>query len=380
MLPRILMYSSYFPPEFSGAAKQALLLATELRRIGHEVEFLTVRWPGLAETDVVDGFRVTRLEAGQGQKHRELRLWWNMLRFLLRRRHEFDVVHSHGAYYTNAFIGPMTRLLGMRSVIKASLAADDLHQGQRRAVRWLHRHFLGSIDACIAISRQLRDEFLALDIAPERVHGLPNAVDLQRFRPASADEKAALRLKLGLPLDQPVYVFAGVIDARKNINWLADCWCEQDAFRTGGLLLVLGPQSRDDPHGVLTARLRKLQQQMPGRLRWIGDCQDTCDYLRAADAFVLPSLKEGLPNALLEAMACGLPCVAANSSGNCELVSDRVTGLLYTPDSAAELARASQDALGEPARQMGARARALMEKEYSVEHLARRYSDLYRAL
>ncbi|WP_374339071.1 glycosyltransferase family 4 protein [Methyloversatilis sp.] len=378
MTPRILMYSSYFPPEFSGAARQALLLARELRQLGHSVEFLTIRWTGLAAEERIDGFRVTRLVAGRGRKHRELKLWWNMLRFLLQRHGDFDVLHSHGAYYTNAVIGPFGRVLGLRSVIKASLAQDDLHQGPRRLVNWAHRLFLQRVDVCVAISRQLQQELLALGIRPERVQNLPNAVDDRHFRPVSDEERAALRVRFGLPVDRPVFVFAGVIDERKNINWLADVWCERDAFGSRGLLLVLGPQSRDDPSGLMTRRLQALQAKYPERVAWIGSCDDPRDHLQAADAFILPSLKEGLPNALLEAMACALPCVAAKSSGNEELVSDGETGFLYEASDPDSLASACLGALSPAGREAGVRARQRIECHYSIRALAERYALLYR--
>jgi hypothetical protein len=103
---RVLMYTAYFDPEYSGAALQALTLARELRQRGHHVEFVTNRWPGLAASGVVDGFPVQRLEPGRWRKHREFRLWFNLARYVWRRRHDFDILHSHGAYYTHAFIGP----------------------------------------------------------------------------------------------------------------------------------------------------------------------------------------------------------------------------------------------------------------------------------
>ena len=124
---RILMYTAYFAPEYSGAALQALTLATELRRRGHIIEFVTNRWPGLADTAVVDGFPVRRLEPGRLRKHREFRLWLNLALYVWARRKDIDVLHSHGAYFTHAFIGPLARLLGKRSLVKASLANDDLH-------------------------------------------------------------------------------------------------------------------------------------------------------------------------------------------------------------------------------------------------------------
>lgn len=374
------MYSSYFPPEFSGAARQALLLARELRRLGHSVEFLTVRRAGLAAREQIDGFQVTRLEAGRGRKHRELKLWWNMLCFLFARRGDFDVLHSHGAYYTNAIVGPFARLLGKRSVVKASLAQDDLHQGPRSLVNWAHRLFLRRVDVCVAISRQLKQEFEALGIRPERLQSLPNAVDDVHFHPVSADERARHRVRFGLPPDRPIFLFAGVIDERKNINWLADVWCARDAFGSQGLLLVLGPQSRDDPSGLLTCRLQALQAQYPDRLMWAGSCDDPRDRLQAADAFILPSLKEGLPNALLEAMACGLPCVAARSSGNAELVVDGETGVLYEAADVDSLAAACSWALSAAGREAGGRARQLVERKYSIRSLAERYAGLYRDL
>ncbi len=69
---RVLMYTAYFDPEYSGAALQALTLARELRRRGHHVEFVTNRWPGLAQRGEVDGFAVWRVERGRWTKHREL--------------------------------------------------------------------------------------------------------------------------------------------------------------------------------------------------------------------------------------------------------------------------------------------------------------------
>ncbi|HEY9193378.1 MAG TPA: glycosyltransferase, partial [Methyloversatilis sp.] len=156
---RILMYSTYFPPEFSGAAQQALMLARQLRRLGHHVEFVTVRWRDLPEHDVIDGFPVTRLHAGRGAKHRELRLWFNLCRHVWKRRHAFDLVHSHGAYYTNAIVGPLARLSGLKSIVKASLASDDLHDVGRTLSGRLHLALLRQVDACVAISRDLVREF-----------------------------------------------------------------------------------------------------------------------------------------------------------------------------------------------------------------------------
>ena len=102
---RILMYTAYFAPEYSGAALQALTLAKELRQRGHHVEFVTNRWPGLGDRIVADGFAIQRLEPGRMRKHREFRLWFHLARYVWSRRRDFDILHSHGAYFTNAVVG-----------------------------------------------------------------------------------------------------------------------------------------------------------------------------------------------------------------------------------------------------------------------------------
>lgn len=377
---RVLMYSTYFPPEFSGAAQQALMLARQLRRLGHQVEFVTVRWRDLPEHDVVDGFPVTRLYAGRRSKHRELRLWFNLCAFVWRRRHDFDLLHSHGAYYTNAIIGPLARAAGLKSIVKASLANDDLHNVGRTLSGRLHLSLLRQVDACVAISRDLVREFSDCGVRPERIHYLPNGVDTTLFHPTDAAGRAALRARLDLPAGQPVALYAGVMDERKNIEWLARQWVAQDAFGTDALLLAIGPQSREDPDGELIGRLRALETAAPHRFRLRAHCAGIDDYLRATDLLVLPSHREGLPNVVLEAMASGLPCVAADVSGTRDLVQHGRTGYTYAPDDAVALAAAVTGALSPAGRAFGENGRRIAEQTFSLESIAQGYSRLYCSL
>ena len=260
---RILMFTAYLSPEYSGAALQAMTLAKELRRRGHHVEFVTNRWPGLSETATIDGFHVQRLEPGRLRKHREFRLWFNLSRYVWKRRLDFDILHSHGAYFTNAFIGPLARILGLKSLIKASLAADDLQGLSRPIVGRVHRFMLRQIDACVAISEDLVQEFRAGGLRPSKIHHLPNGVDTWRFHPVSASDRAGLRTEIGLPLDQSIALYVGVLDQRKNILWLAEQWVATNAFGTGALLLVVGPKGRDDPEGMLRSQIAALAQRYP---------------------------------------------------------------------------------------------------------------------
>lgn len=377
---RVLMYTAYLDPEYSGAALQALTLARELRRRGHHIEFVTNRWPGLSEQAVVDGFAVRRLEPGRLRKHREFRLWLNLARYVWSRRRDFDVLHSHGAYYTHAFIGPLSRLLGLKSLVKASLSKDDLLGLSSTLVGSIHRFMLRQVSACVAISGDLVGEFRAGGIAPQRIHQIPNGVSVAHFRQGPADEKSALKARLGVPPEQPIVLFVGVLDPRKNILWLAEQWLSHDAFGTGALLLAVGPQGRDDPGGHLRARLAEMARANSSRFVLHDFHADVAPYYRCADALVLPSFKEGLPNVVLEAMAAGLPCVAAEASGSRELVVEGRTGCLYPPDDSAGLARAIRRVLAYDGGAMGTEGRRLVEREFSIFHVADRYEQLYAQL
>ncbi|AFL75887.1 glycosyltransferase family 4 protein [Thiocystis violascens] len=377
---RILMFSSYFPPEYSGAALQAVTLAKELRARGHHIEFVTQRWEGLSAEDAFDGFRVTRLDCGRGDKHRELRLWWNLYRFLQRRHRDFDFLHTHGAYYRNVIVGPLGHAFKLKSLAKASLANNDLRDLGQTITGRIHLAMLRRVDACLAISRDLEREFIEGGVSAERVHYFPNCVDTERLFPADPHERQALRHRYGLPLDKKIVLYMGVFDDRKNVGWLIREWLRAEGFGLNALLLAVGPRSREDPHGYFKETMSQDALAHPDLLRIEGEVVQVADYYRAADLFIMPSKSEGLPNAVLEAMACGLPCLAANVSGTRELVVDGQTGCLFEPDDVAGLRAALQCGLGSAAQALGAAGRRRVEECFSIRQLADRYVDLYRFL
>ena len=377
---RVLMYTAYFDPEYSGAALQALTLARELRHRGHHVEFVTNRWPSLEEAGEVEGFAVHRLEPGRWRKHREFRLWFNLARYVWRRRRDFDIVHSHGAYYTHAFIGPLSRIAGLKSLVKASLANDDLLDLSLPLIGYLHRTMLRRIDAYVGISEDLVQEFRAGGLSPDKIQHIPNGVDTGLFQPCPRDQRMALREKLGLPADRPIALYVGVLDQRKNIEWLAEQWVRNQAFGTNGLLLAVGPQSREDPDGVLRGRLAVLGQSHPGLFAMRDFSTDILSYYQSAEALILPSLKEGLPNVVLEAMACGLSCVAARASGSRELIRERETGYTYAHGDVAEMGEALRRCLSTEGVRLGEKAREVAQAQYYIQAITNRYEALYEQL
>ena len=377
---RILMFSTYFPPQYSGAAKQAISLARHLQKRGHHVEFVTVKWPGLPERDTFDGFSVHRVEMGRGTRHKEFRLWWNLFKFIHKKRHDFDIFHSHGAYYTNSIVGPLAKVFYWKSLVKASLADNDLYGIKSSLAGYIHYSFLRKVDACIGISHDLQTEFISAGISPEKVYYMPNGVDTARFYPVGPEEKAALRKAFGLPLDRPVVLSIGVFDQRKNLGWLVENWVRQDAFDTNAFLLVIGPQSREDQDGALIASLKQMAAEKSEILCLMDHVDEIEKLYRAADVFILPSKSEGMPNVVLEAIASGLPCVATRVSGILELIEEGKTGFTFAVNDVQGFHHALLNILNGNIRNMGKRARERVKKEFSLPVIAERYERLYKKL
>jgi glycosyltransferase involved in cell wall biosynthesis len=378
---RVVMTARYLPPEYSGAASQAFLLADRLRARGHHIEFVTQSWRGGGHRQYeVNGFRVTALKTNLSAKHTEFSLWRSLLGYLWRRRGQFDILHSHGAYYTQAIVGPLGRLLGKASLVKVSLAENDLSSLDSSRVGRLHRLFLNQVDAYVAISADLEAELRNKGLAPTRIHGIPNGVDMQRYRPAESAEKRILARELGLPADRPIGLFVGVFDRRKRIEWLLENWVREAGFGTGARLLAVGPTSRADYGPDLKRRINELAAANPD-LALVRDFSPDIDrYYRLADFFVFPTANEGLPNALLEAMSCGLPCVATRVSGSIDLIEDGRTGILFDVDDVNGLAAALARIRGESGIQLGAEARRCVREGYDIERIAARYEALYERL
>jgi glycosyltransferase involved in cell wall biosynthesis len=376
---RILMYCPFFPPQYSGAAKQALALAARLRILNHKIEFVTIRDADLPDHDLWEGFPVHRLEVN-GRRNNEFPLWWRLFCFAWHNRNRFDIFHVHGAHYLNSVAGPISRIVGWRSIVKATMSNDDLYGLNKSAAGFLHHLFLKNINAYVAISRNLQSEFEIRGFQHDRIYHIPNGVDTNRFQPADEQEKADLREKLGLPVYRRIFLSVGVFDNRKNIGWLVREWDRQNGYGVDGFLLAIGPQSREDRDGSLFNSLRQIARK-PNSNMQVLDYSDKIEfYYRAADFFILPSTNEGLPNVILEAMASGLPCLATRSPGSKDLVIEGKTGFLYTLNSAADFADKLAQLANNRVVEMGRSARHEVQTKYSLDKIALVYSDLYQKL
>jgi glycosyltransferase involved in cell wall biosynthesis len=200
---------------------------------------------------------------------------------------------------------------------------------------------------------------------------IPNGIDMTAFAPVAAEEKAALRARLGLP-EGVLVVYTGRLASEKRVEPLVRQWHQLRAVHPDATLVLVGD-------GPQAAALRALQA--PGVLL-AGAQADIAPWLQAADLFVMPSASEGFSISTLEALACGLPAVATRVGAIPELVNDPATGRLVEPDDMPALFAALGELLAQRPcwPQMGAAARGLVVEDYSLENIAQRLLGLYRQL
>jgi glycosyltransferase involved in cell wall biosynthesis len=208
-----------------------------------------------------------------------------------------------------------------------------------------------------------------------RAEYIPNGVDLDRFPPSR--DRSTARSSFGLPPDVPLVAFTGKIVPRKNVEDLY--WLLQ---AVPGLHLAIAGTDQEPGYG--DAYHRSVRASFPDvldRVHAVGELsvEKVPRFLEGADLFVFPSRLEGMPNSVLEAMAAGLPIVAADTPAHREIVPEG-TGLLYR--SREELRQAAASLLSDPslAARVGAAARQSVSDRFGFDAAVRAYLRLYTSL
>jgi len=274
-------------------------------------------------------------------------------RWLAAHRAQIDVINTHSS--TDSWLSAMAcaTLVAPPPIVRTRHVSTTVHN--RVGTRWLYvkatKHI---VTAGEALRRQLaRDNGFPLD----HMTSVPTGIDLARFVPGDA---AAARARLGLPAKPALGIVATLRDW-KGHEYLFDAIARDRARWKDWQILVVG----DGPYrDRLDARLARLG--IADDVRFVGQQEDVVPWLQALDVFTLPSYgEEGVPQAIMQAMACGLPVVSTPVGAIAEAVDDGATGLLVTPRSAEALAAGlttlRDDANLRARFALGARARALRD-------------------
>ncbi|MDC0712437.1 glycosyltransferase family 4 protein [Stigmatella sp. ncwal1] len=378
---RIAMLTAVFPPSVGGIQTHTLRLSQRLVAQGAQVVVLTRHHQGLPRQEFMEGVEVLRL--GQGDARREVATATYLadsLRVLVSRRGELDVMHAHQMLSPTS-VGLLARkALGIPLVINPHACGPQGDVHSLRNAHWLAGGWrLGAArrwaDAFVSISEPIREELRASGIGEDRLWRIANGVDLDTFRPAGAEERHALRARLGLP-QGPVVTYSGRLAPEKGVDVLLEAWALLVRARPEATLVLLGNGPEE-----AALRGRVAQLGVGDSVRLMGAVADVPAWLRASDVFALASRTEGLPVALLEGMACALPSVATRVGGTPEVLEDGVHGRLVPSETPGALAKGLLEAL-DPGTGLrwGAAARERVEARFSLDAIAHRLLQLYGGL
>jgi glycosyltransferase involved in cell wall biosynthesis len=314
---------------YSGGEVQVFLLLEGLRSRGHHVVLLCR--PGSACAQEAER---------RGMEYRTLRMRNQTdLPAVLRLRRDLlevgaDVVHLHTSR-ANWLGGLAARAAGIPAV---STRRMDRRVRAGMRTRFLYRALL---QRTAAISPAVRDLLLKAGVPSDRVEVIVDAVDPRSLRPQSGRDE--VRARLGADTEHCIVIAVAALVRRKGLDVLLDAVAGLGAARMRVLVWIVGEGSE---RAALEQQARRIG--VAAQTSFLGWRDDVADLLHAADIAVLPSRREGMGVAALEAMAVGRAVIASNVGGLAHAVVHERTGLLVAPNDAAALASALARLIRDP--------------------------------
>lgn len=349
-----------------GAEKQLTLLAAGLPRDEFEVHVCCLTRGGPLEADLAAaGIPVTIL--GKSWKIDPWALW-KLYRFLA--DIQPDIVQTW-LFAANSYGRLAASWAGVKHIIGGERCVDQWKLWHEVVIdRWL----AGSTERIVVNAPAIAEFYTEKGIPAEKFtlisNGVPDAPPLTKTR----DE---LLRELGLPSDAQLIACVNRLWPQKRVKDMIWCMDQLSTVAPHIHLLICG----DGPQREQLERYARLTENA-SRVHFLGVREDVLQILPHCHALWLASEYEGLPNAILEAMAAGIPVIASDIPGNRDLITDEETGLLFPLGNRAALSRQMLRILSDPdlGRQLGAAGRVRVRRDFNVPLMIDRFANLYRQL
>jgi len=376
----ILMIAPQFRPIIGGYEKAAEHLSTALVEKDHKVTVVTERrdkaW---ARRETFRGIQIQRLSCLYRPRLHLLTSLLSFAVFLMQNGRRFDVwhVHQYGAHAALAIA--VGRLLSRPVVLKLTSSGERSISRAVASTRFpkAFGYLIRRVSAVVAVSKQTSSEAVEFGISKDKVMQLGNGVFTNRFHPCDANQKSDLKKSLNLKSNGTV-LYVGRMSEEKRPQDLLEAWSQAAPNMPDGWKLVFVGD------GPLTKQLENEAAALgiKDTVMFAGFQDNVHSWMQAADIYALTSLREGLPNTMLEAMATGLPVVSTRVSGATDLVESTGAGYIVDVGDCAAIGEKIVELAASPeARQQhGQAAKHVIDQFYAVSIVAERHIELYHRL
>lgn len=305
---------------------------------------------------------------------------WNAARVALKlrkflHREKVDIVHTFFET-SDLWAGPISKVSAPVKLISSRRDMGILRDSKHHfAYRLLNPIF----DRVIAVSDGVRDFCLDKDrLAPRKVVTIYNGLEFDKL--VARAPAAGLRSSLGINDSAPLIITVGNIRRVKGIDVLVEAAMRVHRQVPEAVFLVVGRQSEPDYYQELAAQIEALG--IGQSIQFLGESDDVLPLLKACDIFFLPSRSEGFSNALIEAMACGLPCVATRVGGNAEAIDEGKNGYLVQSGDAESAANHILTLLSDQnlRSRLSAAAQATVEAKFTAQIMIQKLVQCYEQL
>lgn len=378
---RVLMFCPQFAPIVGGAERQAEKLGKALCAQGVQVRVLTPRMESASPTDEIrQGLPVHRFRWSDLSRRLPvpgiglINAPWVALQVIWqvwRAAKGVDVLHCHIGSLQTVAAAWAARLRGIPVICKAAMADDRSDLGEAAKAGWVGRLVAWAgrraFTRWVATTQAVKQALMRAGVAEPRITVIPNGVELPKVLEPKRRRQPARRF---------LYLGRLSTNTQRDVPSLLYAFSSlADEFDSVQLAVVGGGDLLQETRALATSCRHSDRIQVPGQA-------EAASWLDWADCFVLPSRREGLSNALLEAMATGLPCIANDIGPNREVLAEGNAGLLVPVGDVARLcaAMASFAREAETVEHYSSAARSRAETTYLMHEVTRKYIDLYQEL
>ena len=363
------MLSDYFYPQIGGGVEKVVYETSKrLSEMGYEVLVITLGKCPSQDNYKVDGINVCRLPAFDLTENFGLQLCFpkNIFgAFKVAKKFCPDIIHAHNIFFTTSLLAVLfKRVYHKKMIITAHLG--DVRKlaliGQIKALAAsfyeysLGKVALASSDKVIAVSKSVRKYMISLGVSPEKVYVIQNGVDLEGFLPAKENSDS----------EKCNILFVGRLLPNKGLRYLIEA-AQIIVTKSSKKVLfkIIGDGAHKEQFEEMIA-----SKGLSDFFVFLGKVPSISEIFQEGGIFVRPSLTEGMPLTVLEAMASQLPIIASNVAGTSELIIQNETGLLVESGNVKQLAKAILSLVESPelAQRLGRNAREFIERKYKERY------------